>query len=156
MDQAQRSEALGGTSPPALSDAIEKIMAHPELISMVASVLGKSGEQKEGEQVPPASKEGLGDVADTAEPLVSSEAAPTSVQSSPQALPKELPELVSTLAPLLSGMGKGGGSPAKGAPSSNSACLLRALKPYVSHGRREAIDYMIRISEFSEILKHLR
>lgn len=123
MDDAQRTEELEKTTPSALSDAIGKLMENPELISMVASALGK--------EMP--------------RPTVSeSESAPSAST--------ELPELVGSLAPLLSGLGRGGDAAAK----SNSACLLRALKPYVSQGRRDAIEYMIRISEFSDILKRLK
>lgn len=125
MDRMQQTEGAGGVSPPALSDAIEKIMANPELISMVASALGKGdapggASAAETEQVPKEKAREAGD----------------------------LPALMGALGPLLSGQ--------SGGAKSNSACLLRALKPYVSRGRGEAIDTMIRISEFSEILKRMR
>lgn len=130
MEEAQRTEEMQKTTPPALSDAIEKIMANPELISMVASVLGKESPSRN-------------------EPKSETVSEPTAPAA------KELPELVGTLAPLLSGFKKDGGATGGGAKS-NSACLLRALKPYLSQGRRDAVDYMIRISEFSEILKRLQ
>ena len=41
MEREQYAETIEKTAPPALSDAIEKIMANPELISMVASALGR-------------------------------------------------------------------------------------------------------------------
>jgi hypothetical protein len=34
-------------------------------------------------------------------------------------------------------------------------CLLRALKPYLSHDRGQAIDYIIKFSSIAEVLKNL-
>ena len=108
---------------PDLSEAIEKLLAHPELLSTVASVLGK----------PPP------------DPIESQEQA-----ESPA--PSEMPEAISALAPLLSGLSKGGAllSPRGDDPR---VCLLRALKPYLSAERCEAIDTMIRLSPIAELLQ---
>ena len=131
MDQSQHAQSLGSTAPPALSDAIERIMSNPELISMVASALGKGTSSE-------------------SEPKSDVEEAPR-VQEADASARSELPALVDALGPLLSRSGEG-----RGESKSNGACLLRALKPYVSQGRREAIDAMIRISDVSEILKKMR
>ena len=62
-------------------------------------------------------------------------------------------DLVATLAPILSGLaGKGGLQSRK---DDHRACLLRALKPYVNPARREAIDYMIRLSQLSDLFRQL-
>lgn len=141
MDQTQRIDGAGGVAPPALSDAIEKIMANPELISMVASVLGRGKAQE-------TSKEESVDGGDLAVRAPSDEQG-EAVANDASLQRGDLSEMVASVLPLLTGT-KG-----KGRADSDSACLLRALKPYVSEGRREAIDAMIRISEFSEILKKL-
>ena len=130
------------SAPPLdLSSAIEGILAHPELISMVASTLGKAPPSS---SVAPSSREGEASVS----PLAAiAESAPS------EALPTEA---ISALAPLLSGLG----SIKKGAPPSGKhddprICLLLALKPYLSASRCEAIDTMIRLSSISEILRSL-
>ncbi len=61
-------------------------------------------------------------------------------------------EAMATLAPLLSSISQK--SPSSKI-SSNQACLLRALKPYVNPNRCEAIDYIIKISEISQLLKKI-
>ena len=61
-------------------------------------------------------------------------------------------DTLTTLAPLLSSISQK--SPSSKI-SSNQACLLRALKPYVNPNRCEAIDYIIKISEISQLLKKI-
>ena len=107
------------SAPPLdLSSAIEGILAHPELISMVASTLGKAPPTA---AVTPKRAEGEA----SASPLAAiAESAPS------EALPTEA---ISALAPLLSGLG----GIKKGAPPSAKKddpriCLLLALKPYMS------------------------
>ena len=132
---------------PSVSEAMEKIMAHPELISMVASVLGAPEARKnegaadlEGHENIAENSEGI-----TAEPKAAAEA------FSPSAL-NPSGDWMATLAPLISNLSGGKGGKGRDDPRS---CLLRALKPYVSSGRREAIDYMIRLSQISDLFKHL-
>ncbi len=113
---------------PDLSGAISKIMEHPELLSMVASVLG---EQK-------------------AESGDSAEGVPVSQESTPPSPP---PEVISTLAPMLSrlsALGTGGVAKFK------HEQLLCALKPYLSSSRCDAIDYIIKISQMSSLVKGLK
>lgn len=141
MDHQQAS---GTPPPPALSDAIEKLMANPQLISMVASALGgakpPAGEETEAKEEPSA---------ESAEPALPSQAQTAASSGSPAPSP-ELGKLIATLSPLLSG-GSGGGK-----QDDRRACLLRALKPYVSPHRQEAIDTMIRLSQISDVLRHLQ
>ncbi len=162
MDNEQKE--LSGMQP-SISDAIDKILAHPELISMVASVLGSEGGERASHGSSADSSPSEENMESSPEDPVGntvSSASPSSSLSSPPSDPQQvsaspLPELMTSLAPLLSGLSqKGGGK--KELPKitdSRQACLLRALKPYVSGGRREAIDYMIRISQVTDLLKHL-
>ena len=135
-------ETNTANSPPSLSDAMEKIMAHPELISMVASVLGapeaSPATEPEAETVSRPKEEAAAE-ADGGGTV----AAPTGAA----------PEWLNAFLPLLSGMAEKGkrGKP----PEDPRSCLLLALRPYVSGGRQEAIDYMIRLSQISDLLKHL-
>jgi hypothetical protein len=114
-------------STPNFSDAIDQIMAHPEWITMVASALGK----------PPAEKESPKE----------SEADKATVPSDP------VDTAAAALTPMLSKLSQMKAPPSGG--KSTRAELLCALKPYLSPGRQEAIDYMIRISQISDLLKHL-
>ena len=133
-------------APPSLSDAIAKLMENPEIISTVASALGNMTAPKAS---PPN------------EPREEAEDSPPAAEQSTAASAPELSALVSKLAPIMSGLsGSGGGSAHSVRKSELSADLKRreellcALKPYVSDGRREAIDYIIRISRVSELLKN--
>jgi hypothetical protein len=111
-----------------------KLLANPELIASVASALGLGtppAEKKESEEIPSPER---------------AEAQPSDTPSA--AIQKDkLPELISNISPLLSALGTARSSDSK------RACLLRALKPYLSSERCEAIDYMIKLSEISEAFK---
>lgn len=138
------NKAQTSAPPLDLSSAIEGILAHPELISMVASTLGKAPPTA---AVTPKRAEGEA----SASPLAAiAESAPS------EALPTEA---ISALAPLLSNLsGLGGikkGAPPSGKHDDPRICLLLALKPYLSASRCEAIDTMIRLSSISEILRGL-
>ena len=145
MDNEQRTAPTA--SPPALGDAIEKLMANPELISMVASALG-------GAKRSPSSVEEKAETSTITEATTEpTSPAPITVGTdtgpAPTAPSPELGKLVATLAPLLSGADGGPGQ------DDSRACLLRALKPYVNPTRREAIDTMIRLSRISDVLRQL-
>ena len=111
-----------GEAPDPLGDAINRIMANPELIATVAAALGKT---------PPT--------APPAPPPKKEEASPSSEH-----------EAIATLLPILSGL-TGSSAP----PENDSARLLHALKPFVSQGRRDAIDTLLRFSRITPILKQL-
>ena len=115
---------------PSLSDAIDRIMANPELISMVASALGKP---------PPAA---------ATTPSPPPEEPPTEEHAAPASAPSA--DALAAIAPLLSSL-KGG------APSldDDRSRLLCALKPYVNPHRRDAIDTLLRFSKITDLLKHL-
>ncbi len=137
---------------PQVSDMVNRILEHPELISMIAATLGtdKPGVQTAATPQPadrPTSAAGQ-DAAPTAEatpPPAGEESGAVAAQAKNVAA--GLPDAMATLAPLLSGLT--GGKP----PDDPRSCLLRALKPYVSHKRAEAIDTMIQLSRVSELLK---
>lgn len=124
-----------------ISAAIDKIMANPELISMVATALSASS--------PTVSAEGSEPLGERAE---NPDAAEAAVSAAPNI--EKLPDIAASLAPLLSSLQKGGG--AKHSPhADHRACLLSALKPYLSRERCEAIDYMIKLGKLSELFKGL-
>lgn len=147
------TSASSASAPPALSDAIARLMAQPELLSMVASAIGAPAPSAVG------AAGGSNGERQAAEPASSTsvtasdekEASPAPADTTLPSASASLPDMIATLAPLFSG--KAGGIPA--GKDDDRTCLLRALKPYVSPGRREAIDYMIRLSRLSETIKHL-
>ena len=60
---------------------------------------------------------------------------------------------IGTMAPLVRSIFGGGDcSPA----SKKRECLLLALKPYLSEGRCEAIDYLIRIGRIGDAIRALQ
>ena len=130
------------TSP--IADAIEKLRANPEIISMVASALSANNVAK-------------ADVAPEEEIKASSDT-DEEEKVSPESAP-DMGQLVSSLAPLLSSINP---KVTRAIPSkehrsrcSDREALLCALKPYVSENRQTAIEYVIRISQISEMFKGL-
>lgn len=147
-------QETGAAAPPPLSDAIARLMAQPELLSMVASALGAPAPTAAA----PSDGETAAEVTPSSAESETKETPPVSEESTPAVSPASasLPDLIATLAPLLGG-GKGlptGGGGHRG-KEDDRTCLLRALKPYLSPGRREAIETMIRLSVLSDTLKHL-
>lgn len=127
MDE-QSTAAQSGSSD-GFSSILNGILSNPEMMAMISSMAGKL----KSENAP-----------------AESEAAEASEAAAPASAPERLPEAISALAPLLSGEG------VKHSKRDNDrACLLRALKPYLSPGRSEAIDYIIKFSSIADLLKNL-
>ncbi len=127
------------------SAALDGILSNPEMLSMISSMAQKlksgateSDVEAETRTPSPPPQE---------QREKSEEAAPT---QSAGAIPASLPDMLGSLAPLLSGEL---GSPSR--ENNDRACLLRALKPYMSEGRSEAIEYIIKFSRLTELLKRL-
>ncbi len=121
-------DALTGiASNPQFSDMLNKVMSNPQIISAVASAL--SGGAKEAESVSVSAKP------------------PEPAAELGKDIQDKIPEVVNMLKPLVSS----GGVDSK--HTDNRSYLLSAIKPYVSKQRADAIDYMIKFSKLSEILK---
>ncbi len=121
---------------PDLSSAISKIMEHPELISMVASVLGNDSDKSEST------------VTDNSTEIPSNEKVSASLNPTP--------EVISTLVPMLSKITALGSGEAISKKSFKHEALLCALKPYLSSSRVEAIDYIIKVSKMSSLIQGLK
>lgn len=138
-ERGQIQETAGNMG--ALGDVLNKLMAHPEVLTYVASAIGVDKDGATSAEKP------------SEEPKTPSEpATPTSAHSSADSA--ESGDAMATLAPLLSGLSglsKGGG----GGQKDCRAALLLALKPYVSRGRCEAIDTMLRFSKLTDLFKTL-
>ncbi len=121
-------------STDSFSAALDGILSNPAMMSMISSM---AEQLKSGTPSPPSG---------TSEEA--SEQVPEAAVHSGNDTPK-LPNAIGVLAPLLSG--KLGGN----SPDTRRDCLLKALKPYMSEGRSEAIDTIIKISKISNVLKTL-
>ena len=145
MSEENRGAAI---SEDGISNAINKLLENPELISMVASALGKSAPLGVG-----ATGDGQGEkITSTADDAKESETAVSSSAS----VPSINADAVAALMPMLSGLGKISGSDGKAGAKFRHEELLCALKPYLSNSRCEAIDYILRISRMSGIINRLR
>lgn len=114
----------------ALSSALGAMLSNPEMLGVISSL---AKELKEGSQMQAEAKE----------PEIE-------LRSPPPAAENDMSALVGKLAPLLSGASSAGSK-----KEEDRACLLRALKPYLSEGRSEAIDYIIKFSVLAKALKNL-
>ena len=111
----------------AFSSALNNILSNPQMLSMVSSM---SEQLKNNASKPEAA---------SPQPT---DAAPASASPS-----KDMASALGALAPLLSSNSS--------KADNNRACLLRALKPYLSSGRCEAIEYIIKFSKLTDVIKNL-
>ena len=130
MEQTPDNSSPGASD---ISATIDKLLANPELINMVASAIGKSPINVA------ESKNESGSVSGQKELAVSKAS-------------QSAPDVISTIAPVLAAL-KGTG--AESVKSDRRACLLGALKPYLCKERCDAIDYMIKLGRISELLKNM-
>ena len=139
-----QSSSIGNLGIPNLAEAIEKLKAHPEIISMAASVLGQSSQ---GDS--PINGE---DTAPTELDASVSSGAPISTEGISR--PEQIPDLLNLLSPMLKS--KGGGE--KGGHHkrfTKSAALLCALKPYLSSSRCETVDKLVELQRLGELFEKL-
>lgn len=136
-------EHIGGIGEDSISAAISRLVEHPEIIGAVASALSSATGDNNIPQTPQA---------------VSTN---TTEQKNETTAPTDPPDLAASLMPIISRLGtldlgalKGNGG--KGGVGGKHAALLCALKPYLSKNRSDAIDYMLKISQMSEIISKLR
>ena len=128
------------TASPSVSDAIERLLANPDLLSTVASAIGLGK---------PAGEESAAPTEQPTPPTAPTDA----LVAAPSPPSAELAQTVAAIAPLVSAFsGKGDLGSKANDPRS---CLLRALKPYVSHSRAQAIDTILQLSLVSEAFKKL-
>ena len=122
-ENPEKAESAISVSDDTISNAFQRILENPEIISTVAAAIGMPSPSKkpEGER----------------------NEASVSVPST---------ESIAAIAPLIRSLS---GNEGTSRISSSQASLLRALKPYVNSSRCEAIDYIIKISEISQVLKNI-
>lgn len=126
----EKANALGNLSGEQLQSAVQSILGDPAFGKLLAQVQGKSPEET-----------------------------PAVPSITPEMMAK-LPQMMSALAPLVqSGAGaeekpkegsKGGAGEAE-----KRRKLLLALRPYLSDGRREAVDGILKVTEMTDLLGDL-
>lgn len=116
------------------SNALNNILSNPEMMSMIGSM----AEKLKSNSAPAPQKNEAPASLENTESGVSEQPSPP------------LPDIISTLAPFMSGE-----KSTHSKRDHDRDCLLRALKPYLSHDRGQAIDYIIKFSSIAEVLKNL-
>ena len=124
-------------APLQVSDAIERLLANPEILSTVASAIGVKLPTEKADKIDTANIEEKSEEKNI----------PSVIDAS-----SKLPELMATVAPVIASLsGKTGGE--KLPPNDDRTRLLYALRPYVNPHRREAIETIVQLARISEIIK---
>lgn len=114
-----------------ISDAIDRLLANPELLSSVASAIGVKA------------------------PTVAESTEKKSEENETQKseISAKLPDLMANAAPIIAALsGTKGGK----LPDDDRTRLLCALKPYVNPHRKEAIDTIVNLARISEVIKTIK
>ena len=126
--------------PNDFSAILDKVLSNPDILTTVASALsGASNGTGEAESK-------------STDAPRAEESAMASAPLDTDVMMQKLPQIMKMLSPMISGTGAKNHAPAHD-PTDKRACLLLAIKPYLSKERCEAIDYIIKFSKLSEILK---
>lgn len=138
-------------APLQLSDAIDRLLANPELLSTVASAIGvqpptdTNPTDKEFESEPKTTQ---------TDDKISEDSENASAKPTQKDISSKLPELMANAAPILAAL-SGGGKGGK-LPDDDRTRLLCALKPYVNPHRKEAIDTIVNLARISEVIKTVK
>lgn len=130
----------------ALPDLLGKLMSDPGLLQKMGEIVKTVAAE------PPIEKE-------EALPVQSSPAPPmqdalSSLLANPAILEK-LPSMMAALRPMLSPAPSPKATAEGRSPAEHRDALLLALKPFLSEGRREAVDSILRIARLTEILRQM-
>ena len=146
------AEQATPAADPSPSAMLGSILSNPELIKSISGILGNSANTGDT----PQGADGLSGV------LANTE------------LMAKLPQIMAMLKPMLSGIPSADSTHAPAAPPTVQEAvptsappskrpptdcrdeLLLALKPFLSPGRCEAVDTIIRLSRLGSVLKHLQ
>ena len=137
MDGSEKTAELFDGSAGGISEAIEKLRQHPEIISAVASALSGSFSQ---------AGENASETGDTS----GEKGSPSPVGG---ISPEKLSEVMAAVGPMISSLGGNHQKDSKKSPAGNREALLCALRPYVSRERREMIDRLMGFIKIGDLLK---
>ncbi len=134
-------------APLQISDAIDRLLANPELLSTVASAIGAQAPTNITAKKESEATDGNSDTETKIDTLSASVSAENDIHS-------KLPELMANAAPIIAALS--GGRKGGKAPDDDRTRLLCALKPYVNPHRRDAIDTMVQLARISEVIKTVK
>ena len=151
-EQDKGKENVG--MPMDLSAMINKLISNPQLLTGIASALSGDGGEQNGQKL---TKEAAQGAAQSTEQTANNNAESVGYEGIDiDAITRKLPEIMGVIAPVMSRTAGGDGkSESKKRACDNRSCLLNAMKPYMNPQRCEAIDYIIKFSQISEILKNI-
>lgn len=130
----------------ALPDLLGKLMSDPGLLQKMGEIVKTASAEP-----PPEKKE---------DPLAESGSLPSmqdglSALLANPAILEKLPSMIATLRPMLAPPPSPQKPSGEKGPASHRDALLLALKPFLSEGRREAVDSILRIARLTEILRQM-
>lgn len=134
-ETARAPEAESGA--PDLASAVSRLMAHPEIIEMAASVLKGDA--------------GPGTVSTVTAPK--SDGGDEASEASADALGGDPSALLELLGPMLGG--KGGAKQSRDGGIARCTALLIALKPYLSDARCRTVDRIVETCKLGELFERL-
>ena len=151
-EQDNEKENVG--IPMDLSSMVGKLLSNPQLLTGIASALSGDGGEQNGQKI---AEETVQKVPQRTEQTARNDAESVSPEGIDiDAITRKLPEIMGAIAPVMSRtVGGDGKSEGRKRACDNRSCLLNAMKPYMNPQRCEAIDYIIKFSQISEILKNI-
>ena len=121
------SQDISNMSAEELQGAVQSILSNPAFGQILGQLQGKGAEEQKNPAMPAITPEMM----------------------------QKLPQMMSALAPLVGGAGKeksSGGSAKEGHEGEKRKRLLAALRPYLSDGRRDAVDQILKVTEMTDLL----
>lgn len=121
------SQDISNMSAEELQGAVQSILSNPAFGQILGQLQGKGEEEQKNPAMPAITPEMM----------------------------QKLPQMMSALAPLMGGAGKeksSGGSAKEGHEGEKRKRLLAALRPYLSDGRRDAVDQILKVTEMTDLL----
>ena len=121
------SQDISNMSAEELQGAVQGILSNPAFGQILNQLQGKGEEEQNSPAMPTITPEMM----------------------------QKLPQMMSALAPLVGGAGKeksSGGSAKEGREGEKRKRLLAALRPYLSDGRRDAVDQILKVTEMTDLL----
>ena len=121
------SQDISNMSAEELQGAVQSILSNPAFGQILGQLQGKGAEEQKNSAMPAITPEMM----------------------------QKLPQMMSALAPLVGGAGKeksSGGSAKEGHEGEKRKRLLAALRPYLSDGRRDAVDQILKVTEMTDLL----
>ena len=153
MDGSERNVNTEVTqkAPLQLSDALDRLLANPELLSTVAAAIGASPPSDVETKNASAEKDSEEETKKDSEKEAFTSNT-VSANAHTDDISQKLPDLMANVAPVIAALsGKGGKQ-----PDDDRTRLLCALKPYLNPHRRDAIDTMVQLARISEVIKAVK